>query len=157
VAKQLIEWLLRLGLGGVFIYAGVVKVLDTQQFTIDVQNYQLTSWTVSILVAVYLPWLEIFAGLGVILRRLYEGSLAALFGMTVVFLIAICSAWMRGLDITCGCFGKSTDPVSYPTMITRDLVLMAAVMGLGYLRYRQRAMAPMSHERPLTPTANVGG
>lgn len=139
MAKQLIEWALRLALGGVFIYAGVIKVLDTQLFAIDVQNYQLTNWAVSSLIAVYLPWLEIIAGLGVMFRRLYEGSLAAIGGMTVIFLVAIGSAWSRGLDITCGCFGKTDAPVSYPSLVFRDLALMAGVAVLWYFEYRRQS------------------
>ena len=130
MAKQVIEWLLRLALGGVFIYAGVLKAWDTQRFTTDVQNYQLTSWTVSILVATYLPWLEIFAGLAVIIRRLYSGALLALLGMTLVFVVAIGSAWAGGLDIDCGCFGKTEGKTGYGTLIARDLALLGAAAAL---------------------------
>ena len=59
MARTVIEWVLRLAVAGVFLYAGALKAWDTQQFALDVQNYQLTSWTLSIVVAVYLPWLEI--------------------------------------------------------------------------------------------------
>ncbi|RYD65246.1 MAG: hypothetical protein EOP84_32095, partial [Verrucomicrobiaceae bacterium] len=66
MARQITEWALRLIVAGVFLYAGGVKAWDTQQFALDVQNYQLTSWTASIVVAVYLPWLEILAGLALL-------------------------------------------------------------------------------------------
>lgn len=138
MARQITEWVLRLLVAGVFLYAGGVKAWDTQQFALDVQNYQLTSWTVSIATAVYLPWLEIFAGLALLVRKLYAGALLALLGMTVVFLGAIGSAWARGLDITCGCFGKADIPVSYPEMIGRDLALMAAIGVLIWLEARRQ-------------------
>lgn len=135
--SRTLQWVLRLGLGGVFIYAGVVKVLDSQQFALDVQNYQLTTWTVSILVAMYLPWLEIVAALALFYRKLYLGALSAVLGMTVVFLVAIISAWARGLDITCGCFGRSDVRVSYPELFGRDLLLMAAALVLFWLEWRR--------------------
>lgn len=137
MARQITEWVLRLIVAGVFLYAGALKAWDTQQFALDVQNYQLTSWTASVVIAVYLPWVEILAGLALLFRRLYQGALLALLGMTVVFLGAIASAWTRGLDITCGCFGKTNIPVSYPEMIGRDLALMAAIGVLVWLDLRR--------------------
>src|SRR5262245_57631701 len=95
-ATLAIEWLLRIGLGALFIAAGVAKVIDwedlykwhrltsaTQQFMTDVQHYEITtyfdawrrglSWDISVAIATYLPWLEIFAGLALCFRRLYAG------------------------------------------------------------------------------------
>jgi hypothetical protein len=135
--STLVEWMLRLAVGGVFVYAGSVKILDSQQFALDVQNYQLTSWTMSIVVAMYLPWLEIIASIALMTRKLYLGALSAMLGMTSVFLVAILSAWMRGLDITCGCFGRSDVRVSYPELIGRDLLLMAAIVALGLMEWRR--------------------
>ena len=138
MAKQIIEWVLRVAVAAVFIYAGILKARDTQQFALDVQNYQLTSWTISILVAVYLPWLEIFAGLAVLVRRLYSGALVALLGMTLVFLVAIRSAWARDLDISCGCFGKEVVKVSYPNLIARDVALLGAIGVLLWMDFRRQ-------------------
>src|SRR5262245_56604182 len=66
---QVISALLRFALAAVFIYAGAVKILDAQRFALDVQHYDLTPWTVSVLVAVYLPWLEVTAGVALMVRR----------------------------------------------------------------------------------------
>jgi putative oxidoreductase len=155
VVKSLIEWLLRIAVGGVFIYAGVLKARDTQQFALDVQNFQLTSWTASIVVAVYLPWVEILAALALILRRLYSGAIVALGGMTVVFLVAIISAWTRGLDISCGCFGKSEVAVSYPEMLGRDVALLAAIVALGWIECGRAHTPPASAAPPLTSPDTV--
>lgn len=142
MARKIIEWVLRLGVAGVFLYAGALKAWDTQQFALDVQNYQLTSWTLSIVVAVYLPWLEIFAAVALLARRLYAGALLAILGMTLVFLGAIGSAWARGLDISCGCFGKAVKQVSYPELIGRDVALLAAVVALIWLEIRRQKEKP---------------
>ena len=52
----------RLVLGGLFVYAGVVKVLDPLDFAQDIRNYRLVGQALSFLAAVVLPWLEILAG-----------------------------------------------------------------------------------------------
>ena len=46
----------------VFIYAGVIKVLDPVQFAHDVDNYKILPWTLGVALAFYLPWLEILCG-----------------------------------------------------------------------------------------------
>ena len=144
MGKQVIEVLLRLLIGGLFIYAGVVKIWDfqesgsaTQQFAMEIQNYQLTSWTGAILAAVYLPWLEIFAGLVLVARRYYTGGLTVLAGLVAFFIVALGSAWARGLDISCGCFGRSDVAVNYPVKIAQDVALLAALLLLLWWEWRR--------------------
>jgi putative oxidoreductase len=50
--------------------------------------------------------------------------------MLVVFLIAIFSAKQRGLDITCGCFGKADNKTDYTEIITRDILMLACALAL---------------------------
>ena len=53
-----------------------------------------------------------------------RGSSLVIAGMMVVFLVALCIALARGLDMSCGCFasqGAEDDPISRMTVI-RDLV-----------------------------------
>ncbi len=137
------EILLRAGLGGIFLYAGVLKVLDPQQFALDVKHYELTpwidhwvpgvtSWTIAIVIAMYLPWLEIFAGLALLARRFYHGSLLIAAGLAFVFLAAIGSAWWRGLDITCGCFGGAENATNFGWHITLNLAMLAAAAVLAF-------------------------
>ncbi len=152
-------WLLRLGIGGIFAFAGVVKIWDfkagdwaTQDFALAVQNFQLTTWTISILIAVYLPWLELAAGVALILRKLENGALALLGLMTLGFLGAIGSAWARGLDITCGCFGKENNATNFPLHIAGDAALLAAIVLLAVLL--RRGESPRTSPRHMV---NSGG
>ena len=88
--------------GGIFIYAGVLKVIDPIQFGLDIDNYKTLPWFVSVRLAFYLPWLEIFCGLALIFRFLYRGGLSLLTVLIAVFIGATIAAKMRGLDISCG-------------------------------------------------------
>ena len=127
---QIVRELLRLGLGGIFGYAGALKIWNVQQFALDVHHFELTPWTVSLLVAVYLPWLEVLAGLALIARRTVPGASLAIAGMTLVFMVALGSAWARGLDISCGCFGKEEAAVKtdFLGLMLRDGALLAAAV-----------------------------
>ncbi len=58
------------------------------------------------------------------------GSLWLLLGMILVFLMALLSAWMRGLDIRCGCFGSTEAGAPIPIAIMRDLGILGALLFL---------------------------
>src|SRR5438132_11106448 len=114
--------------GGIFIYAGVIKVLDPVQFANDIDNYKSVPWFVSARLAFYLPWLEILCGLAVIFRFLYRGGLSILTALIVVFIGATVAAKLRGLDITCGCFGHASQHWSFPQHMAIDLILFVALV-----------------------------
>ncbi len=135
---------LRLAVAGVFLAAGVVKIWDfahtrsaTPDFTIAIQNFRLLPPDLAVLLAVYLPWLEVTAAGALFARRLALGAAAAMLGMSTVFLAAIGSAWWRGLNIACGCFGKDEAPTDYRMLILRDLALLAAVAVLVVHEWRR--------------------
>ena len=121
--------------GGIFVYAGVVKVLDPVQFANDIDNYKTLPWFASVRLAVYLPWLEIFCGLALIFRFLYRGGLSILTVLIAVFIGVTIAAKMRGLDITCGCFGHASKNWNFSTHLVLDLlILLAAVVLFSRVR-----------------------
>jgi len=132
-----LETILRCGIALLFLYAGGIKAFHTQEFAYDVQSYQLTSWTFSILIAVYLPWLEICLGGAMLVRRFYVGALACGALLTCVFLGAILSGWWRKLDITCGCFGPEVNRTNYPLHITVDVAILLTFLILLFAQSRQ--------------------
>ena len=130
-SQRNIAWrIVDLIIGGVFIYAGVIKALDPIRFASDIDNYKILPWTISVRLAFYLPWLEIFCGLALIARRLYLGGLSILTVLTSIFIVATIAAKIRGLDITCGCFGHASKNWSFTAHIALDLSLLAALIAL---------------------------
>ena len=121
--------------GGIFVYAGAIKALDPVQFANDIDNYKTLPWFVSVRLAVYLPWLEIFCGLALIFRFLYRGGLLILTALILVFIGATIAAKARGLDITCGCFGHASKNWNFSTHLVLDLlILLAAVVLFSRVR-----------------------
>jgi hypothetical protein len=127
--------------GGIFIYAGVIKALDPVQFANDIDNYKTLPWFVSVRLAFYLPWLEIFCGLALVFRFLYRGGLSILTALIAVFIGATIAAKMRGLDITCGCFGHASKNWSFPQHMAIDLAIFAALLLLWFRRSYPRRVA----------------
>lgn len=116
--------------GGIFVYAGAVKAADPVRFVSDIENYHLLPWAIGARLAFYLPWLEIFCGLALIARRFADGAAAILTVLMVTFIGATVAAKVRGIDITCGCFGHGSDNWSFPAHIAVDLALLVALVAL---------------------------
>ena len=174
MAKKVILLALRAALAWVFVHAGVMKMWDfahgrsaTPDFTLAIQQFEMLSPDLSMLLAVYLPWLEVFAALALFTRRLALGALTAILGMTTVFVIALGSAWARGLDISCGCFGKDEISTDFPALILRDACILAAAALLRALEWRKAARIatsgsalgnnPVHPANPANPPVQKGG
>ncbi|MBE3131704.1 MAG: DoxX family membrane protein [Acidobacteria bacterium] len=97
--------LFRLVLGGLFVYAGVVKVLDPLDFAQNIRNYRLVGQSLSFIAAVVLPWLEILAGVALALGVWKRASALIISGLLVFFILLTLVTIARGLDVDCGCFG----------------------------------------------------
>ena len=117
-------------LAGIFIYAGALKAIDPVQFASDIDNYKILPWPVSVALAFYLPWLEIFCALGLVFRFFYRGALSILTASIVVFTLATIAAKVRGLDITCGCFGHASQNWSFPAHLATNLAILAGLLVL---------------------------
>ena len=125
---------------GIFIYAGALKALDPVQFASDIDNYKMLPWPVSVALAFYLPWLEIFCALGLVFRFFYRGALSILSASIVVFTLATIAAKVRGLDITCGCFGHASQHWSFPSHLATNLAILAALLALFFAHVRKRGI-----------------
>jgi uncharacterized membrane protein YphA (DoxX/SURF4 family) len=118
-------------LAGIFIYAGALKAIDPVQFASDIDNYKILPWPVSVALAFYIPWLEIFCALALVFRFLYRGALSILMALIVTFTLATIAAKIRGLDITCGCFGHVSQHWSFPSHLATNLAILASLLALG--------------------------
>lgn len=136
-----IRRLLCLIFGSVFVYAGLLKAADPMTFLDDIRSFQLLPDPFAAWLALGLPWLEIFAGLAVITGVLRAGGLLTLNLLLLIFLAAILISWTRGLDLSCGCFGGDTAASDYPTLIVRDLALLA--LGFACARIKERRLLPL--------------
>jgi len=130
--KRVLTTLVLFLIAAVFIVAGVMKVLNPASFAEDIRNYRMVPWTADVVLALYLPWLEIIAGAALLWRKTRKGALLLVLLMLVGFLVALVSAWARGLNISCGCFGSGAKTGSLLLDVARDLVLLAAVARLVF-------------------------
>ena len=122
--------MLGLLIGALFIYAGALKVLDPVSFARDIDNYKMLPWAVAVASAFYLPWLEIFCGIALVVRPLLRGAVLILTALTIVFIVASIIAKSRGIDISCGCFGHASKGWSFSKHMVLDFALLAVLLAV---------------------------
>jgi putative oxidoreductase len=101
-------------LGGLFVYAGLLKCLHPYEFAEVVQAYRLLPESLVGAVAAVLPWVEMGGGLFLALGLKRRSALLLLAALLAVFLAVILITMGRGLKIDCGCglfFQRQVGPV----------------------------------------------
>ena len=121
-----IQWLgfaLRIGAAAVWIIAGAAKIPQMGSFQILVERYGILPDVLAGPFAFILPFLEIGIGLYLAAGFLVRGT--ALVGtlLFAAFLTAQASAWARGIQLDCGCFGAILQASVGPLTIFRDFCL----------------------------------
>jgi len=129
-----VRWLL----GVLFLWAAASKAANPTAFLASIYAYDLpVARPIVQLGAVMIPWLELLCGLLLLANVYVESALGCMVALLILFLTATGQAWVRGLDIACGCFQleflglSSSAPVtkfleSVGFAFFRNLLLLAA-------------------------------
>ena len=125
----------RVVLGGVFLVAGGLKVIDPQAAVAAVRAYRLLPASVAPILGWGLPFAE------------KPGPFNAITDvLLVVFMAAVISAAVRGLSIDCGCFGSGGDvapgQTAYGIEIVRDFGLLLLAL---WLVWQPRSRFALDH------------
>lgn len=107
-----------------FLYADTEKIINPQSFAIDIYNYRLLPDFAVNLLAIILPWIEVFVAVSLISGFFSRGSALIATLLFFTFTVALTVNLIRGLDVSCGCFGSSDDKINW-LYLFRDLSLMA--------------------------------
>ncbi len=138
---------LRLGLGFLFIVSSIPKIRQPYMFLGSVYGYELVGAKTGVLVAMLLPWAELFTGVCLVGGVFVGGALLASLGMGVLFTFVLASALWRQLDISCGCFSSSAaGKISYMT-----LVRAIAITLLSAGAYAAAIFLSSGEGRPVSP------
>ena len=100
----------RIFIGLLFVVSSLDKIVDPSAFSRSVADYGLLPSWMPAIIATILPWVELLCGFAVLFGVFLRGSSLLLSAMIAVFTLAVISALLRGLDISCGCFTQ--DPAA---------------------------------------------
>jgi hypothetical protein len=125
--------LVRMTLAALFIYGGMIKLLDPKAFAATISAYDLASEALLPLVAVGLPLVETVAGLALFLDR--HWGLHLITGLLALFVFVLGYSILGDLDVDCGCFGTEEldKRAGLREAFYRDLILIGVVAPYLYL------------------------
>ena len=117
-------------LGSIFIYAGSTKLIEPEIFATLIDAYGIVPEIMLLPVAILLPLFEVIAGVGILFD--IRGSLTAILGLLMLFLMILGYGMAMGLDVDCGCFSPG-DPEAKAfhglrEAFYRDLLMVLQVM-----------------------------
>lgn len=116
-AAWAVQWVLRMALGGMFLFAAWNKLQPApsegamngpQNFVASVQAFKLglPDWALRLSTSMT-PWIEVVAGLALILGIWRRSAAAVIAALLVVFIALVVSVLLRPeISVECGCFGK---------------------------------------------------
>lgn len=129
--------LLGLALGAVFVYASADKILHPAEFARIVYRYRLVGPSALVpplvpnVFAVTLPWVELLAGLLLIVGAWRREAALLAGAMTAAFIGAVSLALLRGIDLeNCGCFtvGAAGRAAGLRLVLADSLMLLATAV-----------------------------
>jgi len=129
--KPLLLRLFEVILGGLFCYSGYIKLLAPDEFAGAVLAYKMLPVFLAGVVAAVLPWLELAAGLFLVVGLKRRSCLIILGFLTAGFLLVMAVTMARGLQIDCGCGLFSGREVGLVPLLEDSLIFLWAA-GLYY-------------------------
>jgi len=126
LTEKILEILIRLGIGGMFIFASIFKIADPKLFASLIAQYQFLPHNLVNLWALILPQVEFWFGLALIITPFVKECTLVILALFASFIIALVWALALDLGITCGCFeleGAQSKTEAWTALI-RDLVLL---------------------------------
>ncbi len=145
----LLQLPLRVGLGGLFCLAAFKKLQDPQSFAEAIKGFKVLDANefghLIITGAFTIPWIELVAGVLLVLGFWTRASALTLGLALVGFIAALISVITRGLNASCSCFGDLNLVCGHEIgwcQVIRNLVLLVPAW---YLVWRQGGLLSIDH------------
>ena len=125
----------RIALALVFLAAAPQKIIAPADFATAIGNYAILPEVLVNFTALTLPWLELVVAALLLCRAWMKPALFLANAMLVVFLAALVSARLRGIDLSCGCFTSGGVPAGDMTWyIVRDSLFLTLGLAAALLQ-----------------------
>jgi uncharacterized membrane protein YphA (DoxX/SURF4 family) len=131
-----IELAARWILGATFVYASYSKILAPASFAKIISGYDLFPAVLINLIAIIVPFLELVAGLALIIGFYPRSAALIVNALLLVFMTALSINLIRGHEFDCGCFSidSGTQKTFVGPLIFRNFLILA--LGLHVFFYR---------------------
>ena len=111
-------------LGATFIYASFHKILSPADFAKIVYGYDLFPYALINLIAIVIPFLELVAGLALIIGFYPRAAAIIINALLLAFIAVLSINLIRGHEFDCGCFStdQNGDNNTAGVTLVRDIV-----------------------------------
>ncbi|MDD2709967.1 MAG: hypothetical protein PHV34_18445 [Verrucomicrobiae bacterium] len=134
--RSALYWLLLGSVSLLFLTAGIGKLCDLRGFIDDVEAYELMPAGLLVPFTTSLPWLEILVAVALWIPKWRLTASCLLAGLSSVFCLAVASAMIRGIEVSCGCFGGVFKDYlggkGGMEFLARDLFLLSVCLALAW-------------------------
>ena len=121
--------------GGLFIWAGILKIIDPLGFAQSIKNYRFFPHEMGFFVAIILPWVEVLSGAFLILGVFRRSSALLISLLLVGFIGLVAMAVLRGINTACGCFGSLSRKADLK-LILLDTFLLLLTLNVFLAKHR---------------------
>ena len=132
INRRNIFFLVRIILGIVFLISSYSKLKNPIGFAQAIENYKIFGALLSRWGAIFIPALEFILAILLITGRWMKETFIITAALFIVFDVMIFQAYLRGLDISCGCFGSSHSPIDIWKFVENGMFTALAITGLIY-------------------------
>ena len=132
INRRNIFFLVRIILGIVFLISSYSKLKNPIGFAQAIENYKIFGALLSRWGAIFIPALEFILAILLITGRWMKETFIITAALFTIFDVMIIQAYLRGLDISCGCFGSSYSPIDIWKFVENGMFTALAITGLIY-------------------------
>lgn len=127
--KVWIQRVLRLVIGGIFIYASWDKIIQPDRLAEIIIGYQILPFALVNISAIWLPYLELLIGIFVILGIWLRACSLLLIGLFILYIGAILFALVRNIPLVCGCFLVNSETFkTWGSLWQESLLLLGCIL-----------------------------
>ncbi len=123
--------LLRVIMGLLFIYSGIFKAVNPENFSIAIHNYDILGEAMVPYTALIIPWIEMITGVLLVIGWKIKPASLILTLLMMVFTAAIALNVIRGRSFDCGCFELNIFGISETvsiSLVIRDLLFTGILL-----------------------------
>ncbi len=128
--------IVRIVIGLLFVYSSIFKIIDPSSFVDSIAQYRILSDNLLPYAAIAIPYIELFAGICLLLGFNIRPAATAGIVLMLVFIIAIIINMAQGRTFDCGCFELSNLGISETIgwgLLLRDAVITVLLWSLLYV------------------------
>ncbi len=127
---------LRFGFGILLIFSSYNKIIHPWDFSLDVENYRIVGEGLSRLAAVWLPYLELILAIFLITGIWIKAAVVINYLLMQLFFLLVLQAYIRRLDVNCGCFNPGGDATIGLIKIIENIIFLGLSVILLFIYFK---------------------